>query len=63
MYGSQLFRASERGGAPYNFKIFLSEMQRLKSFKILSVTSFYENTGYDKGLNIFVCYEWNESEE
>lgn len=62
MYGSRLFRASERGGADYGFEIFLSKMQRLKSFKILSVTSFYETAGFDKGLNIFVCYECNESE-
>ena len=63
MYDSALFRPGGRDDAAYWFKTFLSEMQCLKSFKILSVTSFYETTGYDKGLNIFVCYECNESEE
>lgn len=63
MYASKLFRAGGFGDAAYWFEIFLSEMQHLKSFKILSVTSFYEATGYDKGLNIFVCYEYDKPEE
>lgn len=63
MYASELFSAGGRGNAAYRFETFLSEMQALKGFKILSVTSFYEPSGYDKGLNIFVCYEYNEREE
>lgn len=62
MYASKLFSAGGRGYADYWFERFLSEMQKLKDFKILSITSFYEPTGYDKGLNIFVCYEYNEQE-
>lgn len=62
MYASKLFSAGGRDDADYWFEKFLSEMQKLKDFKILSVTSFYKTTGYDKGLNIFVCYEYNEQE-
>lgn len=63
MYASKLFSAGGRDDAAYWFEIFLSDMQKLNGFKILSVTSFYEPSGYDKGLNIFVCYEYNEREE
>ena len=62
MYDSALFRPGGRDDAAYWFEVFLSDMQHLKSFKILSVTSFYQPVGYDKGLNIFVCYEYNEQE-
>lgn len=62
MYASKLFSAGGRDDADYLFERFLTDMQKLKDFKILSVTSFYQPTGYNKGLNIFVCYEYNEQE-
>lgn len=62
MYDSKLFSAGDQDDAAYWFKKFLSGMQKMTEFKILSVAPFYQTTGYNKGLNIFVCYEYNEQE-
>ena len=63
MYESRMFEPGEHSSADYEFNLFLSDMQKLKGFKILSITSFYNDYGYKKGLNIFVCYEIAKKEK